>query len=291
MLLTLTASCLKPLLNPSRRARKGSMALELLDIPRFTREETGLSGVNLSTDLLAGADRARLDAFRERADRASCACLLLIESDAQPLTGNEADRAVERLLRVVEAAHILGCTAAAVKIEAPEADDGVAKVASRLRVVVERAEKRELNLLISPHAGLTERPERVTDLLKKIGGFRIGTFPDFQAAARAKDPGAYLHRLTPYATVVAATTGEFVGRRASEATVEAFREGVWSHKAYDMALMVGAIRGVGYDGPVGIDYRGPGDVTMGIRMSRDAILAALANEQQEMEEQTPEEGK
>ncbi|HWQ27473.1 MAG TPA: TIM barrel protein [Dehalococcoidia bacterium] len=258
-------------------------------MPRFTREETGLSGVNLSTDLLTGADRSRLESFRERADRASCACLLLIEAEPQRLGWAEAEKAVERLLRVVEAAHILGCTAVAVKIDAPDADDAVVRVASRLKAVVERAEKRELNILISPHLGLTERPERVTELLKKVGGFRIGTFPDFEGASKARDAGAYLHRLTPYATVVGATTHEFVptGRKGAEASVEAFREGLWTHKSYDLSLMVRAIRGVGYDGPVGIDYRGAGDVTMGVRMSRDAILAALADEQDENGDSAP----
>ena len=49
----------------------------------------GLGGLNLSTDLLVGADRARLERVRERSDRASCSCLLLIESEAQAFGATE----------------------------------------------------------------------------------------------------------------------------------------------------------------------------------------------------------
>lgn len=283
MLLTLTASCVRSLLTPSGKGKKVAPKLDLLDLPVFVREQLSLSGINLSTDLLSGAARSRLETVRERADRASCACLLLIECEPQPLGGDDAagQGAAQRLTRVVEAAHILGCSAVAVKVEAPDDDTMVARVAGRLKPVMERAEKLEMNLLLAPHTGLTERPERVTELLKKVGGFRVGTFPDFEAASKAKDPNTYLHRLTPYATVVSASTIEFApaGKKEVEPSVEAFRSGAWTHKPYDLAACVNAIRAVGYDGPLGIDYRGPGDVTIGVRMSRDALLAALGGEE------------
>ncbi|CAG0967090.1 hypothetical protein PHYC_01043 [Phycisphaerales bacterium] len=282
MLLTLTASCVRSLLIPGGRGKKVAPKIDLLDLPVFVREQLSLSGINLSTDLLVGADRTRLETVRERADRASCACLLLIENEPQPLGGDESAGAgaAQRLGRVVEAAHILGCSAVAVRVVAADEDSAVGRIAARLKPVMERAEKLDMNLLIAPHAGLTERPERVTELLKKIGGFRVGTFPDFEAASRAKDPNTYLHRLTPYATVVSASTFEFVpaGKKEVEASVDAFRSGAWVHKPYDLAGCVNAIRAVGYDGPLGIDYRGSGDVTMGVRLSRDALLAALGGE-------------
>jgi sugar phosphate isomerase/epimerase len=280
MLLTLTASCLKSMLG-SGRGKKPK--LDLLDLPVFTRETLGLSGVNLSTELLVGADRTRLETFRERADRASCSCLLLIEADAQLFGSNDekvATGAAERMLRVVEAAQILGCSAAAVRVEAPDDDQAMARVALRLRPVMERAEKLDINLLVSPTKGLTLRPERVTELLKKVGGFRIGTFPDFQTAAESKDPASYLHRLTPYATAVCAATIKFVpvGKGSdAEASAEAMVAGDVEHSPYALKPLIDAVISVGYDGPLALDYRGGGDVTMGLSLSRDAMLAALGD--------------
>jgi sugar phosphate isomerase/epimerase len=288
MLLTLSATCVRSLFRvPGSKPKKAAgPALDLLDLPRFAREDLGLSGLNLCTDLLRGADRACLDNFRERTDRASCSCLLLIESEPQSL-GAEGESAAaasaRRLFQVVEAAHVLGCSAAAARIQSDDSDAALARVASRLRPITERAEKLDVNLLISPAPGLTERPERITELLKKIGGFRVGTYPDFEAASKSKDPSTYLHRLTPYATVVSASTIKFepAGKRAGEPGVEAFRSGHWVHKPYDLRGMVAAIESVGYDGPLAIDYRGTDDVTMGVRLSRDALHAVLGQAEED----------
>lgn len=291
MLLTLSASCLKSLLLPQGRGKKPQ--LDLLELPSFVKGTLGLGGLNLSTELLAGADRTRLDNVRERTDKAGCSCLLLIEAEPQRFgdkSAAAAAAAAERMRRVVEAAHILGCSAAAVKIAADDDDALLATVATRLKPVVERAEKLDLNLLISPHTGLTERPERVTELLKKVGGFRIGTYPDFQAAAAAKDPAAYLHRITPYATVVSGSTIKLV----SQGTRKAKRGGVpppeeFAHQPYDLKVLVNALLAVGYDGPLGIDYRGEGDPVAGVAASRLALLSALGEHPADLEDDDDDE--
>ncbi len=289
MLLTLTASCLKGMLLPGPRAKKPK--LDLLDLPAFTRETLELSGFNLSTDLLAGANRARLDAIRERADRASCSCLLLVEPEPQHF-GSRDDKlvlaAAQRMSNVIDAAHILGCSAASLKIEAADDDETLARVAKALKPIMERAEKSDINLLLAPHKGLTTKPERVTELLKKVGGFRIGTYPDFETAFETsgrKMEGAvsYLHRLTPYASVVcASTTGFGVGGKKggkdapsviAPDTILDSKSAV--HVAYELRPLLDAVLSVGHDSPLAIDYRGPGDVTSGLRLSRSLILSAL----------------
>jgi hypothetical protein len=284
MLLTLTASCLRSMLTAGRGKKP---KLDLLDLPTFTRETLGLAGLNLSTDLLAGADRSRLESVRERADRASCACLLLVEADLQPFGSPQeksSSGATERMLRVVEAAHILGCSAAAARIEANDDDATFLRVASRLKPVMEKAEKLDINLLIAPAKGLTGRPERVTELLKKVGGFRIGTYPDFHTASEYKDPVAYMQRLTPYATAVAATTVRFVDSAGKELGVDDL-DTPHKHEPYDLKPLVDAVISVGYDGPLALDYRGGGDVTMGLHRSRDAITVTFTEPADEGDEE------
>jgi len=271
MLLTLNAACLRAQLMPSGRSKKAT--IDLLDLPTFTRQTLGLGGLNLTTDLLAGADRSRLEKVRERTDKAACSCLLLIELEPQKFGENgevKAEAAAERTRRVIEAAHLLGCSAASIHVAAEDDDAVLTRVAARLKPVVERAEKLDLNLLIAPMKGLTSRPERVTELLKKVGGFRIGTFPDFQTASGQKDPAAYLHRLTPYATVVSASTMHFTAVPKKRGAGEDL-----THTPYDLKAMVNAIEGVGYDGPLAIDFRGDGDATVGIIRSKTMLLNAL----------------
>lgn len=333
MLLTLSASALRSLLMPQGKAKRPKM--DLLDLPTFARQTLNLHGLSLSTDLLAGADRSRLEALRERADKAGAAVLLLSETSAQPFGTSPADAeaAAERTRRVIEAGQILGASAVSLPLQAKDDPKVMELVAERLKKVMERAERMDMNVLIAPSTGLTATPDKVTDLIKKVGGFRIGTFPDFQTAAAASDPLAYLRRLTPYATAVCASTVKFadkpeeiappvkrpaggaagaglgkleellakvVGGKPPAADEEEDEEDLSAleadlaaddddddeeagpilvprHEAYDLRAMVLAVASVGYDGPLSIDYRGSGDVTLGIERSRDALAAALVH--------------
>jgi len=327
--------------------RRGSRAIAIQDIPQYAQEQTGLHAMTLATDLLAGASRDTLTRIRENGDRVGCACLLLSETD--PLSMGDprkkiGEDSVIRMTKVVEAASLLGCNSASLSINAKDTDETLELVASRMRRVLERADRLEIMVLIRPTKGLTEDAERVTELVKTIGGFRIGTLPDFEAAVASGDPVAYLKKLTPYASVVNASTQGFLepeelpeiepppkaGKKgaglgkappsllaalgvtpetsekpdgtegSSEATAadagadekamtpeEAILAALEAdlddlddipppqHDGYDLAPLVGAIRAVGFDGTLAIDYRGKGDGTVGVLQSRDAIEAAL----------------
>jgi len=213
MLLTLNANSVRSMLVPQGRRKKADLALR--DLPAYTREELGLHGLNIPTDILAGAaTRDALTDLRERADKAGASILLLMESEALPMGAADEARAqagVDRLLRVVQAASVLGCNSASVGVATEGAGDEAQfdRIAQRMKRVLERAERLEVNVLISPRPGLTETPEKITELIKKIGGFRVGTFPDFEAAVLSGDGPTYMRRLTPYASVVNASTRTF----------------------------------------------------------------------------------
>ncbi|PHQ81656.1 MAG: hypothetical protein COB69_03850 [Phycisphaera sp.] len=209
MLLTLHTDSVRSMIKPSRKGAKPKLALD--DLPAFARQTLDLHGLNITTDLLVGATPSLLEKFRERADKERCSCLLLIESEPMKLA-HESDKignaGVDRIRKVLRAAHILGCNAAAISIDSTDSDDFLDFTVDRFRQIVETADKLDMNILISPTKGLTAKPERVTELIKKIGGFRVGTLPDFAAAVASGDPEAYLRKLVPYASVISATTVE-----------------------------------------------------------------------------------
>jgi hypothetical protein len=162
-----------------------------------------------------------------------------------------------------------------------------ARTADRLRKAVDKAERLELNVLLSPHDGLTSTPERITELIKKIGGFRVGTFPDFQAAAAAPDSTAYLRRLTPYASVVSASTQKFTPDKGADADSP---DASVKHGPYSLEPLVEAILSVGYDGTLAIDYRGPGDAKLGVLRSRRLFERLLSDEAEDIEVPAEDEG-
>lgn len=236
--------------------------LSLLDLPRFTADELGLHGLMLPTNLLAGADLARLDRIRDMADKARCPCLVLVESEPQPLgraDDEAAEVAVERMRRVVSAAHRLGCNAAAMTIDAPDSEEAMSDVADNIRHILERADRLEINVLIAPGKGLTQPPDNIPALIKQVGGFRIGSMPDFEVAAKSGDPTEYLRRVAPYASAAIASSTVFDASGA--------------HKPFDLLACLHAAQEVGFDGALALEYRGKGDPVEGLIKTRDAILA------------------
>lgn len=284
MLITCAVSSIADLLKPRGRAKP---RLDLDDVPQYIRQELGLHGMNLTTDLLAGANRQRLERLRDRADKAGCACLMLQDPDPQSLADpRKADAAADRVRRVLQAAHALGCNAAAISIAAKNNDDDREHVIETVRSVMDTAEKLELNLLINPAEGLTSQPDDLTELIKKIGGFRVGTLPDFDAAAASEDPALYLRRLAPYASVINASLHEFEDAEPggldddAPGSLEDLADMLMdteapTHTTFDIVPMLGAIKAVGFEGTLAIEYKGPEEGTLGVLKGRDAIESAI----------------
>lgn len=246
-----------------RSALTGSKPkLTLADLPTLAKNELGLNGLVLHTEFLTGWDVNRLEQFRDRADKAAAPCLLLVESEPQRIGDADASAAAgadERMQRVLQVAHRLGCSSVALGIRDPGASVTVDALAAAVKKVVQRAERLELNLLLAPLPGATQTPEKLTGLIRKIGGFRVGSFPDFETACGAvggaKD---YLRALTPYASVVSASFGAGGTKGSSKGSGAEF------------GACVEAVESVGFDQTVSLEYRGVGD-------PREAILQAKAS--------------
>jgi sugar phosphate isomerase/epimerase len=240
--------------------------LPLIELPRFTMDEFGLHGLNLQTKFLAGWGLDELDRLRDQADKVGCPWLTLIEEQAQPLGETDEkklEQALDRLDRVLRVAHRLGCAGVAIGVEHKSSSDeaGLDRVAERLKGVLSAAERLEMNLLLSPRPGLTSTPEQLTGLIRKVGGFRIGSLPDFEAASASGDAAGYLRSLTPYASAVTAAATGFDAKG--------------KHQAFDLSTCVDAIKSVGFEGTLSLEYRGPGDPIQAILATKQVIEQGL----------------
>lgn len=243
----------------ARKAR-----LDPLDLPLFVHEQLGVQGIVVPTDFLAGYDVADLDRFRAAADKSGCPCLALIEMTPQALGSSRsksAEQAADRLHRVLVAANRLGCSSVGFSVSGKVDDNEIERTADALRVIVSKAERLELNLLLRPSKGLTEEPDRVTDLIKAVGGFRLGTMPSFQDAADSGDPEGYLRKLAPYAPIVLASSQDFGSKG--------------EHEAFDLTVMAGALVSIGFDAGIALDFTGEGDIPDGFRQTREAVETIL----------------
>ncbi len=258
MLITLSSNALRAQLTGSKPE------LDLLDLPRMARDEFGFAGLQLTTSLLKGWDAKKLEKLRDRADKAACPCLVLVEEQAHQLgefEGDATERAIDRMSRVMQVAHRLGCSSVAMALEPASGEDAEDLVAENLRDVVRAAERLELNLLLSLSDGLTERPEQLSGLIRKVGGFRIGSFPSFAQAAASGDPESYLKSIVPYAAAVTASCGAFDAKG--------------KHPAFSIETCVEAIKAVGYDGSLAVESNSGPDARAQIAACKSAIEAVL----------------
>lgn len=264
MLLTLSA---KSVWNADRTPGTPGKGVSPADLPRWAREELGVFGLTLQTSLFAGWEANQFDRFRDNADKAGAPCLVLVEDKPLALADpdeSKATEAIERAERVLRVANRLGCSSVAISLQDTSAKASIEVITPRLKAVLSRAERLELNLLISPAPGLTDTPEKLTGLIRKVGGFRIGSFPDFEAAAKSPDAVGYLRSLAPYASCVCATVQGFDAKG--------------KHKGYDLGEFISAIQSVGFEQALTLDFRGKGDPVPPLKAAKAAIESLLAKE-------------
>lgn len=260
ILLTLSVRSLNKLLTA-----KGDKALSLMDVPQFVMTELRLHGLNLQASTLAGWSLPRLDRLRDSADKAGCPCLVLIEDVPQPLTNPAAhDEIAERVRKLTIGAGRLGCSAVALACNGSDTDEGFDHAASAIKSLMPIMDKAQINLLLMPHEGLTRSPDRLTSLIKRVGGFRIGTLAEFGHAADTGEFVANLRRLAPYAGAILATVRGF-GKTGA-------------HKGYALEEGINAVSSVGYVNTVAIDYTGGPDPLGNIEKARVAMQAAIDKE-------------
>lgn len=264
IVLTLSVSALRPLIVsgdvrcPTLRA-----------VPGFASSELGLRGLNIPTGLLAGRPSTELDSLRDAADKAGCPCLVLVEDQPLAVADPAARAAVEdRVRRLAAAANRLGCRDIAIRVASDPSDSEEAvfeSAAAGIKSVLHEMDRYDLNLLLVPHEGVTFDPLRLTELIKKVGGFRIGSLPSFAHAHASGDMEKTLRRLAPYAESIDATVVGFKGDR---------------HAPFDLAQCVEAVKAVGYVNTLALDYAGKGDLVADLVKARGILDAAVRTEEE-----------
>jgi sugar phosphate isomerase/epimerase len=257
MLIALSAGSLRGLL------ARAKAPLALHDLPEYAREELDLRGLNIPTDMLAGKALADLDRIRDRADRVGCPCLMLVETDPLDLAGADARQAaaMERLRRLATAANRLGCAFVGLKLKDITSPAQLDRASQGLRAALAEMDRFEVNLLLQPHGGLLEKGDPLVDLVKKVGGFRIGALPSFQHAHESGNMRDMLRRLAPYAQAMVAQVRGFNAKG--------------EHADWAIEPCIETLRAVGYGNMLSLEWAGKGDGLKHLVAARDIFREAL----------------
>lgn len=253
MLLTLSTRSLQ-------HFKRAKAPLGPMEVPDFVAEELGLKGLNVHTPLLKGMVPRDLESLRDRADRARCPILVLVDDTPLDFGPDAGPASIERVAKLGLCASKLGAPSVAIELSKlpPEQFDAYAANVKRSLAALDRF---DTHLLVRPGAAGAGDPQRLAEMIKKIGGFRIGSMPTFAHAAAAGDAVEVLRRLAPYAQAV-------------EASVKGFGK-TGKHDSWDLAACLEAIRNVGYQNTLCIDYAGKTDPIGNIERARDLFAHAI----------------
>ena len=253
VLLTLAIQSLDSLLKDGKQ--------DIFDIPMLAGERFGLRGVMVDSAHLSGWELSAYDNFRNQADKAKSPCLLVRDNDQMDILG-DTESARERIRRLSVAANRLGCNALAITPTFPDDDHAVNFIIEQLREAMLGVERLELNLLLQPCEGLTSDPDQHVEIIKQIGGFRIGALPTFKAASDSGDGLNALRKLAPYAGGIVADFPTGRGKKNID-PVEGLR----------------VIREVGYSNTLAINYLGKGAAMKEVKKVANRMHEFLEKEQ------------
>ena len=255
ILMTLAAGSLRSLVE--------SGELALADIPEFTMREFDLRGLNMPASLLTGRSIDDFDRLRDNADKAGCPVLILVEDQPLSMSADQPEElsaSRERIQRLAVAANRLGCNSLAISCTAPRSDEAMFEsIVAGLKSAVGMIDDYDLNLLIAPSKGMTGDPDRLTDIIKKVGGFRIGSYPGFTHAKGTADPRDTMRKLAPYAGGIEITARS---KKGGEATLDAYEA-------------VESVLSVGYQNTIALGFEGRGNPVVTLRAGRRLLAEAL----------------
>jgi hypothetical protein len=252
VLLTLAIQSLNTLIHDGKQ--------DIFDVPSLSESELGLRGVMVDSEHLSGWDQGAYDTFRNNADKAKSPCLLVRDNNQMDILG-DTEAARERILRLSVAANRLGCNALAITPKFPDEEQAVSFIIEQIREAMVGVERLELNLLLQPCEGLTSDPDQQVEIIKKIGGFRIGALPTFKAASATGDGLNALKKLAPYAGGIVA---DFPTGRGK--------------KNIDPVEGLKVVREVGYSNALAINYLGKGPAIREIKKVASRMRAFLEDE-------------
>ena len=239
VLLTLAIQSLNPLIEDGKQ--------DLLEVPTLSAEKFNLRGVMIDAKHLSGWTMETYDQFRNNADKAKSPCLLVRDNSPMDLLECE-DASFERIRRLSVAANRLGCNAIAITPTFPENQHGVDSIVERIRLSMQGVERLELNLLLQPCEGISSNPDQLIEIIKQIGGFRIGALPTFEFAGATGNGIEALRKLAPYAGGIVV---DFPNGRGK--------------KKVDPVEGLQAVLDVGYSNTVALNYTGKGDAMKEIK--------------------------
>jgi len=176
-----------------------------LDFPRIARDDFGINGIEFVSTLFELPTYSYLKKLRRNAEKYRVTMILIMVDDE----GETCDPGKEARIQTainhrkwVDIAKFLGCHSIRTNCRGPRnapGDQALEWAADCYKRLLEYAAPAGIGVLIENHGGLSNDPDWMVSLFKKVGHPYFGSYPDWRSPSRAFDNFEYLRKMLPFA--------------------------------------------------------------------------------------------
>lgn len=176
-----------------------------LDFPRIAREDFGINGIEFVNTLFESPTEGYLKKLKQNAATYRVTMVLIMvdeEGDGCADTKEGRKQFEINHRKWVDVAHYLGCHAIRTNCRGPENADkqqALEWAAESYNMLLEYALPAGISIVIENHGGVSNDPDWMIALMKKVNNPGFGTFPDWRSPSADFDNYTYLQKTSPYA--------------------------------------------------------------------------------------------
>lgn len=176
-----------------------------LDFPRIAREEFDLNGIEFVNTLFEVPHANYLNQLKQNAkDQGVEMALIMVDAEGD---GAEPTKELRRQFVInhrkwIDIANYLGCHAIRTNCRAPEGADPAEAMkwaVESYQMLLDYAKPAGIKVTIENHGGVSNDPDWMVELVKKVNNPEFGTYPDWRGPSDDFDNIDYLKKTIPYA--------------------------------------------------------------------------------------------
>ena len=175
------------------------------DFPRIAREDFGINGIEFVSTLFELPTFSYLNRLRRNAEKYKVSMILIMVDDEGETCDPSREARIQTAInhrKWVDIAKFLGCHSIRTNCRGPKnapKDQALDWAADCYNRLLEYAARAGIGILIENHGGLSNDPDWMVSLFKKVNNPYFGSYPDWRGPSKEFDNYDYLKKMLPYA--------------------------------------------------------------------------------------------
>lgn len=176
-----------------------------LDFPKIAREDFDLNGIEFVNTLFEVPTQEYLNVLKQNAaDNGVEMVLIMIDDEGDGCASTKAARKQFEInhRKWIDIAHYLGCHAIRTNCRGAAdvaKSDALEWAEESYKMLLEYAAQANIKVLIENHGGVSNDPDFMIELMKKVDHPLFGTYPDWREPSNDFDNYTYLQKTLPFA--------------------------------------------------------------------------------------------